>query len=214
MDEELLDDLSLLAFKNHLLCSSMEQLKNFYNDEEYFLCFLDTLALMSQREPAFFLLSPEIKNRIIGVIEIHKYSVSEDVLDYINEVLIYLNNIENFPNEMVSLMLKSYIDFQESLRKVQFNNASEFLYALSYDAIFMDALENNNMKCLTKRDLNMSSFNYIISTSPEFFNIDGVMERAYYLLEQEKKHTKVFSKKKKNIASLKHSLDVINKKEE
>ena len=146
MDEELLDDLSLLAFKNHLLCSSMEQLKNFYNDEEYFLCFLDTLALMSQREPAFFLLSPEIKNRIIGVIEIHKYSVSEDVLDYINEVLIYLNNIENFPNEMVSLMLKSYIDFQESLRKVHFNNASEFLYALSYDAIFMDALENNNMK--------------------------------------------------------------------
>ena len=129
-------------------------------------------------------------------------------------MFILIFNIENFPNEMVSLMLKSYIDFQESLRKVHFNNASEFLYALSYDAIFMDALENNNMKCLTKRDLNMSSFNYIISTSPEFFNIDGVMERAYYLLEQEKKHTKVFSKKKKNIASLKHSLDVINKKEE
>lgn len=36
-EEELLDDLSLLAFKNQLLCASIDQLKNFYKDENTFL---------------------------------------------------------------------------------------------------------------------------------------------------------------------------------
>ena len=97
---------------------------------------------------------------------------------------------------------------------MRFNDAEDFLNALSYDAIFMNALEDNNMENLTNSDLNMSSFNYMISTSPEFFNIEGVMERANDLLDQEKKHTKVFSKKKKNIVNLKQSLNLINKKEE
>ena len=214
MSEDLLDDLSLLAFKNQILCASIDQLKDFYKDEKTFLCFLDTLALMSQREPAFFLLSPEIKNRIIAVIEIHKYSVNEEVLDYINEVLVYLNHVENVSDEMIYLMVNSYKEFHETIRNKKFNGAEDFLNSLAYDAIFMDALEKNNMEDLTNSDLNMSSFNYMISTSPEFFNIEGVMERANDLLDQEKKHTKVFSKKKKNIVNLKQSLNLINKKEE
>lgn len=214
MSEDLLDDLSLLAFKNQILCASIDQLKDFYKDEKTFLCFLDTLALMTQREPAFFLLSPEIKNRIIAVIEIHKYSVNEEVLDYINEVLVYLNYVENVSDDMIFLMVKSYKEFHETIRNMKFNGAEDFLNALAYDAIFMDALEKNNMEDLTNSDLNMSSFNYMISTSPEFFNIEGVMERANDLLDKEKKHTKVFSKKKKNIVNLKQSLNLINKKEE
>ena len=214
LDDDLLDTLSLLALKNQLLCASIDQLKGFYKDETAFLSFLDTIALMSQREPAFFLLSPEIKNRIITVIEIHKYSVNEEVLDYINEVLVYLNHVENVSDEMIFLMVKSYKEFHENIRNMRFNDAEDFLNALSYDAIFMNALEDNNMENLTNSDLNMSSFNYMISISPEFFNIDGVMEKANDLLEQEKKHTKVFSKKKKNIVGLKHSLDLINGKEE
>ena len=214
MSEDLLDDLSLLAFKNQILCASIDQLKDFYKDEKTFLCFLDTLALMSQREPAFFLLSPEIKNRIIAVIEIHKYSVNEEVLDYINEVSVYLNHVENVSDEMIYLMVNSYKEFHETIRNKKFNGAEDFLNSLAYDAIFMDALEKNNMEDLTNSDLNMSSFNYMISTSPEFFNIEGVMERANDLLDQEKKHTKVFSKKKKNIVNLKQSLNLINKKEE
>ena len=86
-EEELLDDLSLLAFKNQLLCASIDQLKYFYKDENTFLCFLDTIAIASRKEPAFFLLSPEIKKRILEIIEIHKYSVDDEVLDYINEIL-------------------------------------------------------------------------------------------------------------------------------
>ena len=65
MSEELLDALSILVFKNQILSAPMDELKKFYEEEKYFLSFLDTIALVSQREPAFFLLSPEIKNRII-----------------------------------------------------------------------------------------------------------------------------------------------------
>ena len=213
-EEELLDDLSLLAFKNQLLCASIDQLKNFYKDENTFLCFLDTIAIASRKEPAFFLLSPEIKKRILEIIEIHKYSVDDEVLDYINEILVYLNAVENVSEEMVSLMVKSYIDFHESIRNTKYNEVCDFLDALAYDAIFMNSLDEGNIQNLTNHDLNISSFNYLIATSPDFFKNEEVMARAQQVLEQEKRTTKVFSKKKKNINNIKKSLKYIGEKEE
>lgn len=214
MDEEFLDDLSLLAFKNQLLCASIDQLKDFYKDENAFLSFLDTIAIASKKEPTFFLLSPEIKKRILEIIEIHKYYVDDEVLDYINEILVYLNSVENVSEEMVSLMLKSYIDFHESIRNTKYNEVTDFLDALAYDAVFMNALDEGNIQNLTNHDLNVSSFNYLIATSPDFFKNEEVMARAQLVLEQEQKTTKVFSRKKKNINNIKKSLKYIGKKEE
>ena len=164
MSEELLDDMSLLIFKNQLLCGEMKDLKEFYKDERCFLNFLDTIALVSQREPAFFLLSTEIKDRIIQIIDLYKYSANEEVLAYINEILIYLNGVDNIPEELANLMVKSYMEFHEKLRRTKFNDVYDFLSALSYDAIFISALDDDNMDSLTNHDLNISSFNYLICT--------------------------------------------------
>ena len=213
MSEELLDALSILVFKNQILSAPMDELKKFYEEEKYFLCFLDSIALVSQREPAFFLLSPEIKNRIIQVLDVHRFSVNEEVLGVINDVVIYLNSMENVSKEMSALIVKSYIDFHEKIRNIKFNDVADFLTALSYDAVFMNALDDDNMQNLTNHKMNMSSFNYLISTSPDFFKNEKIMERANRLLDDEKKDAKVFSKKKKNINNLKKSLDLISKEE-
>lgn len=175
---------------------------------------MDTIAIASRKEPAFFLLYPDIKKRILEVIEIHRYSVDDEVLDYINEILVYLNAVENVSEEMVSLMVKSYIDFHESIRNTKYNEVADFLDALAYDAIFMNALDEGNLQNLTNHDLNISSFNYLIATSPDFFKNEEVMARAQQVLEQEKRTTKVFSKKKKNINNIKKSLKYIGEKEE
>ena len=126
----------------------------------------------------------------------------------------YLNAVENVSEEMVSLMVKSYIDFHESIRNTKYNEVCDFLDALAYDAIFMNALDEGNIQNLTNHDLNISSFNYLIATSPDFFKNEEVMARAQQVLEQEKRTTKVFSKKKKNINNIKKSLKYIGEKEE
>ena len=213
MSEELLDDMSLLIFKNQLLCGEMKDLKEFYKDERCFLNFLDTIALVSQREPAFFLLSTEIKDRIIQIIDLYKYSANEEVLAYINEILIYLNGVDNIPEELANLMVKSYMEFHEKLRRTKFNDVYDFLSALSYDAIFISALDDDNMDSLTNHDLNISSFNYLICTSPDFFKDKKVMDRANILLDEERKDAKVFSKKKNHIKDLRRTLNFIKKGE-
>ena len=135
-------------------------------------------------------------------------------MDYINEILVYLNAVENVSEEMVSLMIMSYIDFHENIRNTKFIEVANFLDALAYDAIFMNALDEGNLQNLTNHDLNISSFNYLIATSPDFFKNEEVMARAQQVLEQEKRTTKVFSKKKKNINNIKKSLKYICEKEE
>ena len=214
MSEELLDDLSLLIFKNQLLCGSMDQLKDFYKDEKRFLSFLDTIALVSQREPAFFLLSSELKNRILQIVEIHRFSANGNVLDYINEILVYLNSLDSMPDNLKDIIVKSYMSFHEELRGNKFEDNEQFLQALSYDAIFVSAIDENNMSLLKRHDLNMSSFNYLICTSPEFFEKKDVIERAMYVLNSEEKNAKIFSKKKKQIRNVKKVLNNITKKEE
>ena len=214
MSEELLDDLSLLIFKNQLLCGSIEELKKFYTDEKCYLSFLDTIALVSQREPAFFLLSTEFENRILQIIDIYRYSGNVGISDYINEVVIYLNSIYNIPKEMSDLMIQSYIQFHEELRDTKFDNISDFLMALSYDAVLVNALEDNKMDLLKGYDLNMSSFNYLLTTSPELFDNKDIRDRVMMILNNEDVNSKPFSKKKKYIKAMKKRFNDIAKKEE
>ena len=214
MSEELLDDMSLLIFKNQLLCGEMKDLKEFYKDERCFLNFLDTIALVSQREPAFFLISPEIKDRILQIIEIHRFSANEEVLAYINEILVYLNSFDSIPEELAELMVRSYMQFHEELRGTKFADVTQFLQALSYDAAFVTALDDNDMDMLRFPEFNMSSFNYLICTSPDFFQRKEVMDRAMYVLGNEDNKAKVFSKKKKQIKNIRKVLNYIKTKEE
>jgi len=214
MGEELLDDLSLLIFKNQLLCGSIEELKKFYTDEKCYLSFLDTIALVSQREPAFFLLSTELKNRILQIVDIYRFSGKKEISDYVNEIVVYLNSIYNIPKEMSDLMIQSYIQFHEELRDTKFDNISDFLMALSYDAVLISALDDNNMDLLKGYDLNMSSFNYLMSTCPEFFDNKDIRNRVMNILNNEDVNSKPFSKKKKYIKAMKKRFNDIAKKEE
>ncbi len=214
MSEELLEDLSLLIFKNQLLCASIEELKKFYADEKCYLSFLDTIALVSQREPAFFLLSTELKSRILQIIDIYRYSGNKEISDYVNEVVVYLNSIYNIPQELSDLMIQSYIQFHEELRDAKFDNISDFLMALSYDAVLVSALDNNKMDLLKGYDLNMSSFNYLISTSPEFFDNKDIRDRVVNVLNNEEVNSRPFSKKRKYIKSMKKKFNDTAKKEE
>lgn len=214
MSEELLDNLSLLIFKNQLLCGSIEELKKFYTDEKCYLNFLDTIALVSQREPAFFLLSTELENRILQIIEIYRYSGNVGISDYINEVVIYLNSIYNIPKEISDLMIRSYVQFHEELRDTKFANMSDFLMALSYDAVLVNALEDNKMDLLKGYDLNMSSFNYLLTTSPELFDNKDIRDRVMKILNNEEVNSKPFSKRKKYIKAMKKRFNDIARKEE
>lgn len=206
MSEEMMDYFSLLVFKNQLLCMSDDQLTEFYKDERCFLEFLDAVALISRNEPGFFVISDEIVRRIFMIINQHRFSCDDAVKDYINEVVIYLNSISNLSSEMADMLFTAYKKYQEEVREGEFTSNEAFLCSLAHDAVLFGALYDDKLDNLKDGDLSLLSLNYIVNTCPEFFEDDNIKSRALNLLNIENKNSKIFSKRKKVVKSIRNSL--------
>ena len=214
MNEEMLEYFSLLIFKNQLLCMKNEELISFYKDEKVFLEFLDAVALLSQTEPGFFVISPQILEKISLVINDHRFSCEDGVKDYINEVVVYLNGMKNMSSEMADLIFMSYRKFHEEIREAEFTSTEAFLQTLAHDSVLFSALYDDKLENLQNGDLSILSLNYIIRTCPEFFEDDNVKYRALNVLDIENKKSGLFSKRKKVVKSIKKNLYSLQKKEE
>ena len=209
MSEEMMDYFSLLVFKNQLLCMSDEQLTEFYKDERCFLEFLDAVALISRNEPGFFVISDEITKRISMIINQHRFSCEDAVKDYINEVVVYLNSINNISSEMADMLFMAYKKFQEEVREGEFTSNEAFLCSLAHDAVLFGALYDDKLENLQDGDLSLLSLNYIVNTCPEFFEDENIKNRAMQVLDSEGKNSGLFSKRKKVVKSIRNSLNNI-----
>ncbi len=215
MGDDCVDNLSVIIFKNHLLSASDEELKELYNDEESFLAFLDIIAIISQNEPGFFLIFPELKDRIFDIINMHRFSCDKELVEYINLVLVYFNNLDNIPKNISEIIISSYVCFQEKLRKIKFNDNTSLALAFSYDSIFLYKLLGNDVGDLKSYDgLDMSSLNYLIQMAPELFCEKDLNESTQLFLDKEDSKTKLFSKKRKNIRNIRKFLNSLELIEE
>ncbi len=214
MSDEVTEYFALLIFKNQLLCCSNDELVKMYEDDKMFWEFLDTIALMSQKEPAFFLLSDEINDSIHAVIDSHRYSCDKEMSEYINKVIVYLNNFANVDKNLADVMRISYLNFNEEYRGVEFKDNKSFLASLAYDAVVFAALYNDNLDNVDNGDLAVCSLNYLINMLPEFFNDDSIKMRALYILDKEFNNSRRFSDRKKSIRLIRNNLINISKNTE
>lgn len=214
MSDEVTEYFALLIFKNQLLCCSNDELVKMYEDDKMFWEFLDTIALMSQKEPAFFLLSDEINDSIHAVIDSHRYSCDKEMSEYINKVIVYLNNFANVDKNLADVMRISYLNFNEEYRGVEFKDNKSFLASLAYDAVVFAALYNDNLDNVDNGDLAVCSLNYLINMLPEFFNDDSIKVRALYILDKEFNNSRRFSDRKKSIRLIRNNLINISKNTE
>ena len=214
MSDEVTEYFAILIFKNQLLCCSNEELIKMYEDNNMFWEFLDTIALMSQKEPAFFLLSEEINDSIHAVIDSHRYSCDKEMAEYINKVIIYLNNYANVDKNLADVMRISYLNFNEEYRGGEFQDNKSFLASLAYDAVVFAALYNDNLDNVDNGDLAVCSLNYIINTLPELFNDNNIKMRALSILDKEFNNSKRFSDRKKTIRLIRNNLLNISKNTE
>lgn len=214
MSEELKDFYELLIIKNHLIKVPIEDLKKTYKSNEDFLWFLDAVALLTQKEKGFLLLSDEIKKRIITVIEDHKFDCDSETLEVINDTVVYFNQLENVNKLLKEIIRKSYIAYQEKIRGVNFLSEESLFESLSYDGIVFNALKDNDLSAIDDSDYFLLSISYLISSIPEFFQNDEVHSNTKQLIEEERKKSKVLSSRKRITKRMLKDLVEINKKEE
>lgn len=212
MDDEMVMYFANLIVKNQLICNSVDELKEFYKEEDSFVDFLNAIAIISQNEPAFILLSQDIRDSISSVINDHRYSCDKEISEYINNVISYLNSMSALSQDLSDVMTFSYADFHEKLRNARFINLESFLYSLAYDAIVFTALYDDNLDSIDNKDMAICSIDYFVGTYPKFFEDENIKNRAIKVLDTEYKNSRAFSDRRKTIKYIRKNINNIKEK--
>ena len=123
--------------------------------------------------------------KIEGVVQLYKDSArSSKVRKAANDVVRYLNHIKSYSTIDRKLLKEAYKSYNEGVRKTNFVDERDFLYAVGYDAAVYAALVEDNMNLITQDDMFLSSVNYLLETAPIIFDNRDVQERTLSKLEE------------------------------
>lgn len=182
---EINDFENLLILKNQLITLTPEKLKEIYTGISEYVLFIDTVGCMLKEESAFLYLSETFPQKIKDILQIHRFDIKDDeVVDVINNVTIYLNDIENASLNYRKMILTSYIEYQKDIRHSKFATFEDFFNSLAYDAVVF--LNLKGVIDLPNKDDNLlfSSLSYIIESCPEIFKNKNIYDLAYYQLDE------------------------------
>lgn len=213
-DVDMKDFVNLLRLKNQLVVFSGKELDEIYKEEDVFLCFIDTIALLSEHDSAFLLFDEKISDKIYTVLQSHRFNCDTDIKEIINDIIGYLNGIKAYPKSLINILKNNYLAYQEKIRHVEFTSTDSMLFSIADDAVVFTALQEGNLDLIEDGDYYMMSLNYLIETCPEFFNDSKVVERACSLLDIESKNSKILSSRKKYVKETRNRLNDTLKREE
>ncbi len=176
---------NVLCLRNQLINVPLPKLLEVYQDYDAYLIFLDSVAVMSAIDSAFLLFDDSFPEKIHKVIQIHRFSSKDShISDVINSIIMYLNGIQSYSDNVKNSLKNGYLDYHEDIRDCQMDDNQVFLAALAYDAQVYVALENDTMENITEDDLFLSSINYLLETIPDLFKNSAVQKRVMDKLEE------------------------------
>ncbi len=214
MENELAYFNNILVLRNHIASCTEKELMDLYQEKGFYEAFLNTVWALIENDSGFLLLKDEFIQKILSVIQIHRFDSSSHVKQQVNETIQVINQIKNYSKSIKNTIKNNYLAYQEEQREVTFQNEESLLASLSYDAIVYSMLTNGIIPEKIHDDYFIMSLNYFIQTAPELFQEEGVKERAVEVLERISKETRTMSFKKKFIKNTRKNLNKLNIKEE
>ena len=180
------DFVDVLCLKNQLINVEKEKLLEVYKDYENYITFVSTVLNMIETEDSPLLLYRDsFVKKIEDVVQIYKDSArSSKVRRAANDVVRYLNHIKSYSTIDRKLLKEAYKSYNEGVRKTNFLDERDFLYAVGYDAAVYAALVEDNMDLITQDDMFLSSVNYLLEKIPTIFDNKDVQERTLSKLEE------------------------------
>ena len=187
MNDDIMDKLNILYFKNRLINAKEETLKELHSDPEEYAYFLDSFLITLYEEPAFFLLDDELIRKAQAVVENKRYDYrNPEYYDAINEIIRILNIINSQPRHIKEMQASQYIKWQEKMRETSFRNTKDLLKNLSSDAVVLECVKGRELDIIDSLNL-FRSTNYLVKTIPEFYQEDE--GRIDITLSELKKYT-------------------------
>ena len=205
---------NILILRNHLSSCTEKEMMNLYQEKDFYEAFLNTVWALMENDSGFLLLNDEFIQKILSVIQIHRFVSSQEIKKQINEIIQVMNQIKNYSDSLRNIIKNNYLAYQEEQREVTFQTEESLIASLAYDAITYNMLTNGIQSKRLHDDYFIMSLNYFIKTAPEMFQEEEVKERALEVLERINKETRQISFKKRFIKNARKNLKELSTKEE
>ncbi len=205
---------NILILRNHLSSCTEKEMMNLYQEKDFYEAFLNTVWALMENDSGFLLLNDEFIQKILSVIQIHRFDSSQEIKKQINEIIQVMNQIKNYSDSLRNIIKNNYLAYQEEQREVTFQTEESLIASLAYDAITYNMLTNGIQSKRLHDDYFIMSLNYFIKTAPEMFQEEEVKERALEVLERINKETRQISFKKRFIKNARKNLKELSTKEE
>lgn len=203
MDDEqatLSDFEFLLLFKNQLVFSTEDKLKEIYSEIEDYSIFVDNIALMLNEEPAFLLLSKCFRKKIDSVLETRRFTIDDDIITHeINEITSRLNEIETMDEATKVKKILNYKAYHENIRNEEYETIADFGMTLANDCPTYYYLKGYFDERV-KSSFEISSIIYFLDTVPEMFNDPEVLRKLEFVLRDIAKDGSIFNPSKRRLA--------------
>ena len=160
----------IVSLRNQLVNGDDKTLVELYkNSEEDFYNFLLANIYLMEMEPNFYLLDKRYLQSVLNIISIYRSSMDSDSKEYVNDVITFTNRISSLNEADKKKSISSYLEYQQDLRRVDFDNKDEFVRSLSYDGVVLQSLYDNSLDHIEEDNLFLMSVNYFLEVMPSIF---------------------------------------------
>lgn len=143
--------------KNNLIFTTTDQLLEECNNKKGYINFLHMINILFMNEPEFLIFADEEADKILQVIDVNRYKYNEDEIKELErDIIINLNILKNEPER--DELKNEYIELQSESRLCYFETEKQLKDSIGYDALVIQALENNDLE-------NIEDIYFLISTS-------------------------------------------------
>lgn len=165
----------IINLKKDLILKSESVLIDEFLGKDKIDAFLKDVSLLLEKENAFLLLSSKFIDNILNIIQANSHYIKDkDLIDLKNKIIVKLNLIQNNSDNMKQYLAYNYINYQDDVRHLCFENIEHFLGAMAYDAEIFDELVEDRINDFPFDDLFLATTNYFLEVIPELYSDEQI----------------------------------------
>lgn len=161
--------INTIYLKNQLVNLDQKELQELYKKDDEYYKFIETVDEMNQVDNCFLLLDDEFIEKVGTVLTSKRFEITDErYINLINKILTHLNIAKNYPYNVKLAKLDKYFEEQEEIRQLNFNDLSDYINTIAYDAVVYQKLLEGNLEDVDETLL-FGSANYFLEFIPKLY---------------------------------------------
>ncbi len=192
-NNEIIDFIYATCLKNQLINAPIEVLIDNYSNKDDYIQLLKNIEKLINIDEELFLLDGKIYKKAIELIDKGKKYNDKNINNYINELILKLNNIYGINRKEKEVKIEQYLSKEETVRKIKILENKDLLKAMAYDGIVLSYIVNDLDYDYLNPIFTVSSIYYILENIPELFTVEEFKNNTIIMLTSAIKNSTILN---------------------